>query len=209
MSERRVRTLDIAGDLGSLPLPPEALWVRTPRRTSGWWQAAEALGIIAALFAVALPLTFLVAQDRGGGDVANRAAGVTQTPRTDSSVSAAAALPLPPFCTTGSPLLDISLPPPPGDSPGTGAASPEEAFRKAFPGTTDFAMFPLDPNSRSRTAPVWIIAEGKTFIATFIGSASVTSSWFAYPARFVRCRSVEEIQNQPHATPPASGAAGS
>lgn len=90
-------------------------------------------------------------------------------------------------------LLDITFPPPPGSLPGTGAASAEEAFRRTFPRVSEFKMFPLGTGSDSQM-PVWIVAAtGETYIAQGLGAADAKNIWFAYPAKFVRCRDPREI----------------
>ena len=105
--------------------------------------------------------------------------------------------------------LDITQPPPPGPLPGTGAASAEEAFRRAFPSVSDFKMFPGGTGNDSR-APVWIVAgSGETYIALAPGSADGKNNWFAYPAKFVRCRTFQEVrdgQPAPVITPAGSPA---
>jgi len=107
-------------------------------------------------------------------------------------------------------LLDITFPPPPGSVPGTGAASAEEAFRRTLPGVIEFKMFPLGTGADSRM-PVWIVAaSGDTYIAEAPGAADAQNSWFAYPAKFVRCRSPQEVrfgQPTPGTTPTESAPA--
>src|SRR5881396_1093905 len=103
-----------------------------------------------------------------------------------------------PACTNGTPLLDITRFP-----QGTthGGATPEAAFRSAYPAIHDFELFPY---GSSPQAPVWIVAGTDTYLATSLQD----ETWFISPAKFVRCRSSEEIQStsatrtrDPNATP--------
>jgi len=108
-------------------------------------------------------------------------------------------------------LLDIASPPRPGSVPSTGAASAEDAFRRTFPEVAEFKMFPFGTSADSRM-PVWIVAAtGETYIAQTVGAADAKNSWFAYPAKFVRCRSPQEVRfgqptpgTTPSGSPPAS-----
>jgi hypothetical protein len=94
-------------------------------------------------------------------------------------------------------LLDITFPPRPGWQPGTGAASAEDAFRQTFPSVVEFKMFPGGTGPDSR-APVWIVAAGgETYIAQILGGGDAANSWFAYPAKFVRCRDPLELRSGP------------
>lgn len=89
------------------------------------------------------------------------------------------------LCAPGEvPVLDISMPPPPGDQPGRGAASPEAAFRRARP---DVSHFTLTPTGISPSAPVWIAADNDTFVAVLLGTPG-GDNWFAYPAKLLRCQ---------------------
>ena len=78
-----------------------------------------------------------------------------------------------------------------------GGATPEAALRSAYPTAGPISMFPFGslPN-----APVWIVAGGSTYVATFLPGGT----WFVSPASFVRCRSREEIQSDPHAPSPTT-----
>jgi hypothetical protein len=105
-------------------------------------------------------------------------------------------------------LLDITFPPRPGWQPGTGAASAEDAFRHTFPSVVNFRMFPGGSGPDSR-APVWIVAaSGETYIAQTLGAADTANSWFAYPAKFVRCRDPLEVRSAQPSAPgnPPTGA---
>jgi hypothetical protein len=89
--------------------------------------------------------------------------------------------------------LDITFPPPPGTLPGTGAMSAEEALRRTFPHVTDFRMFP----GGSAATGHWIIAaSGETYVAYIIGSTTAPNNWFAYPAKFVRCHTPQEVRDR-------------
>jgi hypothetical protein len=89
-----------------------------------------------------------------------------------------------PDCTNGSPLMDIARFP-----QGTthGGATPEAAFRSAYPTIRDFELFPY---GSSPQAPVWIVAGTDTYEATILQDGT----WFISPAKFVRCISFEEIR---------------
>ena len=90
-----------------------------------------------------------------------------------------------PDCTNGSPLMDIARFPQPTTH---GGASPEAAFRSAYPGIPDFELFPY---GSSPQAPVWIVAGTETYEATILSDGT----WFISPAKFVRCVSFEEIRS--------------
>jgi len=96
-------------------------------------------------------------------------------------VSAAGA----PDCTNGTPLMDIARFP-----QGTthGGATPEAAFRSAYPAIRDFELFPYGLLPQ---APIWIVAGTDTYIATILPD----ETWFISPAKFVRCISFEEIRS--------------
>jgi hypothetical protein len=90
-----------------------------------------------------------------------------------------------PDCTNGSPLMDIARFP-----QGTthGGATPEAAFRSAYPTIRDFELFPY---GLSPQAPVWIVAGTDTYLASVLPD----ETWFISPAKFVRCVSFEEIRS--------------
>jgi hypothetical protein len=69
-------------------------------------------------------------------------------------------------------------------------ATPEAAFRKAYPGIEQFSTSSFATNI-SR-APVWIVAGSETFIATALSDGL----WFVSPAKFVQCRDPLEVQSQ-------------
>jgi hypothetical protein len=188
------RALRIADDLASLPLPPDHLWVRPKRQGSVWWLAAATAVVAVMLIVLYLPLA-----GRDERVPVGATGKPTVSPAATASVSPSAnpAVPMPPFCTDGSPNIEVDGPSPPGPQPGTGAGTAEEAFRAAFPTVTRYEMIPF--GSAQPHAPVWIVAGDETFIATYLGGPA-GNNWFAYRARFVRCRSIEEIRDQPRGT---------
>lgn len=195
MSDHSIRVLQIADDLASLPLPAEALWVRSPRPHRQWgrWLAVT-VGVAILLIVVTLPLIDRVALELERGTGASVTASPVPAAASGSSpVTPAATAPLavPPFCTHAAPLLDIDHPPPPGSVPGTGAVSAEDAFRRAFPGITQWTMYPF---SEKDPIAVWIIADGQSYIAMILGDTH-GNNWFAYRARFVRCVPYEDLRN--------------
>lgn len=108
-----------------------------------------------------------------------------------------------PVCPVGqSPLLDVVQTPPPGDQPGTGAASAEAAFKMAYPTITDYKMYEFGTTlpyieksagpEQTLRGPVWIVADGRTFISLYIGSPG-QNSWFAHPATFIRCMTQQDL----------------
>lgn len=114
-----------------------------------------------------------------------------------------------PVCSLGElPLLDVSRSPSPGDQPGTGAPSAEDAFRRAYPAITTFTMYPLgsdqatrDPSVLGRGA-VWIVAGSDTYVALYFGEPGL-NSWFAHRATFLGCR---DASARPSPTPTLSPA---
>lgn len=116
-----------------------------------------------------------------------------------------------PICPPGqAPLLDVVQTPPPGDQPGSGAASPEAAFTRANPTLTDYAMYQfgtVSPYVPERdgglSGPVWIVAGSRTFISLYLGSPG-QNSWFAHPATFVRCMTQQDLQNPKPNSPSSS-----
>jgi hypothetical protein len=80
---------------------------------------------------------------------------------------------------------------PQGATDGNSGATPEAAFRKAYPGIERFSTFSFATNLPN--APVWIVAGSETFIATSLSDGT----WFVSPAKFVQCRDPQEVRNQP------------
>jgi hypothetical protein len=108
-----------------------------------------------------------------------------------------------PICPLGQvPHLDVELPPPPGDIPGTGSADAESAFRKAFPNVTSYVAFqfgsdrPLASLREAKTL-VWIVAGQETFLSQVIGDSNAPNNWFAHRATMLECRAPADIVNRP------------
>ena len=104
-----------------------------------------------------------------------------------------------PDCANGSPVVENRKFP---QGVTHGAATAEAAFREENPNVGEFAMFPF--SATLANGPVWIVAGTDTFVATILPDGS----WFLSPAKFIRCRSLEEIQStsarrtpDPNATP--------
>jgi hypothetical protein len=87
------------------------------------------------------------------------------------------------------PFLDVSFPPAPGFQPGTGEANAEEAFLRLRPDMRG-KVWVTQPFGARPEAPVWIVANGETFIAQLIGDTK-GNNWVAYPARFIGCSTEE------------------
>ena len=182
MSKQHV-SIDIAGDLRTLPVPPEELWVRAPRpATSLLAQLVIAAAALIAVAVLALPLLAPVSEQP------STPGPVTTTPPSTSIAATASPSPVvtSPDCPLGQmPSLDITFPPPPGSAPGTGAASAEAAFRRLRPNASDFTL--TYPFGSGPAAPAWIVAGNETFIAQILGTPD-GNNWFAFPARFLGCR---------------------
>ena len=124
-----------------------------------------------------------------------------------------------PICPLGqSPLLDVIQTPALGDQAGTGAASAEAAFKKAYPGVTDYKMYEFGTTrpyveksagpEQTSSGPVWIVGNGRTFISLYIGSPG-QSSWFAHPATFLGCRTSQDLRpSSPTSSPHPDGTTG-
>ena len=118
-------------------------------------------------------------------------------PRSGAAPPSAPSSAAPPVCAGQTPLLDVAQPPPPGDQPGLGAANPEAAFNQAFPTIKDYKMYEFgttNPYVTGQTSrgPVWIVADGRTFISLHPGSPG-QNSWFAHPATFLGCRTPANV----------------
>ena len=103
-----------------------------------------------------------------------------------------------PDCTNGSPLMDNARFP---QGATHGGATPEAAFRSAYPGIPDFGLFPYGSTPQ---LPVWIVAGTDTYMATILPDGT----WFISPSKFVRCISFEEIRTFSQ-TPGSSANSGS
>jgi hypothetical protein len=175
-------SINIAGDLRTLPLPPEELWVRPPRPATPL--LAQLVIVALALFAVALivvPLMSPVSQQpAASGPVATTPPSASVAPTASPSPTATSLT-----CPPGQmPLFDITFPPPPGSTPGTGSANAEAAFRRLRPNITDFTL--TYPFGSRPGAPAWIVAGDETFVAQILGTPD-GNNWFAFPARFLGC----------------------
>ncbi len=136
MADRPIPVVRIAEDLGSLPLPPEELWVRQVQPSRWLPSIAVAAAVVVLAIAVALPLSAQLPLSGGG---TGSGASPSTTEASDAPASRAAAV-IPACGAAQSPVLDISFPPPPGDAAGSGSATAEIAFRRAFPTVADFTV---------------------------------------------------------------------
>ena len=122
---------------------------------------------------------------RGGRPAAAATPPTTVAPKATASMSL-------PICPPGQhPVLAIDFPPPPGDVPGTGADSAEEAFRRTFPTVTSFSMYAFgkaQPEAAPPGNPVWIVSGNDTYVAYILGDTNGRNNWFAYRARVAECR---------------------
>lgn len=205
-------------DLDRLPGLAEDEWVPRARRSTVRMSVGHAVAALAVvLLAIGIGVSLEAIRnsqlaDDGGAATSDEPffivaeQGAAATP----STSPMPALAGPPVCPPGQlPWLAITHPPPPGTVPGTGAASPEAAFRRAQPTVSEFTMFawgdsqplsgPNDP--RVHTGPVWIVAaSGETYIAMAPGAADAKNNWFAYPAKFMGCRTPPSDRPRPSPT---------
>lgn len=191
-------------DLDRLPgLAEDQLVPRSrsrPRSRFGAGHVFAVLGMTVLALGIGLSLQAIrnaqPADDSGAATSAEPFFIVTEESAASPSVSPEVALTWPPMCPRGqAPLLDVAHPPPPGTIPGTGVSGPDAAFRRARPNASEYTMFvwgdaqplrgPGDP--RITGAPIWIVAGSETFVAIVLGGAPRENSWFAYPAKFIRC----------------------
>lgn len=200
-------------DLDRLPGLAEGEWLPRQRRRG----ARLSVGTIGALAALALAVVVVGLSLQAIRDATPTTAdGAAASPpfmttepgaggfTSSTSIIAGHALTGAPSCPAGQlPWIDVAHPPPPGTVPGTGAASADAAFRKANPTVTDFRMYawggsePVqddDPRVRG-WAPVWIVAGNETYIAEVIGRVGDRNSWFAYPAKFMGCRTPANVRS--------------
>lgn len=117
--------------------------------------------------------------------------GAVVTPPTTVGPKATASVSLP-ICPPGQlPVLAIDFPPSPGNVPGTGADSAEEAFRRTFPAVPTFTMYAFgkdQPEAAPTGNPVWIVSGSDTYVAYILGDRNGRNNWFAYRARVAECR---------------------
>jgi hypothetical protein len=191
------RYLSITDDLASLPLPPEELWIR-PRRPDGLPITRLAFSgvLLVALIAISPLVARLMAPRESPGVATTNQPSpfivATTSPFVLNTGTPALASPSPTpvagliDCPGGAlPVLDVSFPPPPGFQPGTGAANAEEAFLRLRPEMRG-RVWVTQPFGTRYGAPVWIVADGETFIAQVLGDIN-GNNWVAYPARFTGC----------------------
>lgn len=200
-------------DLDQIPALAESELVPTTRRRR---LAVSGVGALAAIvvFATVVGLSVQAVRDaqlaqRGGTDLASSyfiaeevGAGAFSP---SASVITDAALRGAPTCPAGQlPWIAVSHPPPPGSVPGTGAVSVEAAFRRASPASTEFTMYPWGVNEPVRgddprigVGPVWIVSGGETFVAAApgYGRPGETNNWFAFPAKFMGCRTLTNLRS--------------
>jgi hypothetical protein len=135
--------------------------------------------------------------------LSSSAANTSRSPAPSPSSGAVVLQANMPICPLGQgPHLDVELPPPPGDIPGTGSSDAESAFRKAFPNVTSYVAFqfgsdrPLASLREAKTL-AWIVAGPETFLSQVIGDSKAPNNWFAYRATFLECRAPANIVNRP------------
>jgi hypothetical protein len=111
----------------------------------------------------ASPIPYFVIESAAAARTASPGQGVTPSPAATWLVGPPASNPLlgVPTCPLGSsPILRVTFGPPPGDLPGTGAATAEAAFRRSYPAVTEFTMYAFSPNAPA----FWIVAGGDTYV---------------------------------------------
>jgi hypothetical protein len=151
----------------------------------------------------ASPSPYFVVDGAGAAATASPSTAAAPSPAPTWLVGPPASDPLlgVPTCPRGSgPILRIANSSPPGDLPGTGAATAEAAFRGAYPNVRDFTMFPFGSGS---AAPVWIVAGGETYVVNYSGGPGL-NSWFAHPAKYVGCYTPEPRTPRPSGLPSAA-----
>jgi len=212
MPSERLETI-FRRDLDRLPGLAEDQWVprSRPRSRFGAGHVFAVLGITVLALGTGLSLQAIRnTQPADDGGAATSAEPpffiVTEESAASPGASPEVALTWPPMCPRGqAPLLDVAHPPPPGTIPGTGVPGPDAAFRRARPNVSEYTMYvwgdtqplrgPDDP--RITTAPIWIVAGSETFVAITMGGPH---SWFAYPAKFIRCKTLPTQVPRPSPT---------
>lgn len=193
-------------DLDRLPGLADDEWVPPARRPhlrltlggAGALAATALLVLVVGLTLQAIRDSQLVQEDSTDTSKPDFIVAETGTGASSPSGSAITAVALTgaPMCPAGQlPRIAVSHPTPPGDLPGTGAASADAAFRRGNPTVTEFKMYPWgesqavrgdDPRIRA-SGPVWIVAGSETYIAQAPGTSGGANNWFAYPAKFMGC----------------------
>jgi hypothetical protein len=85
-----------------------------------------------------------------------------------------------------------------GATDSNSGATPEEAFRKAYPAIVEFSTESFATNIPK--APVWIVAGSETFIASILPDGT----WYVSPAKFVQCGDPKDFQTQLRPNAPTS-----
>jgi len=190
-------------DLDRLPGLADDEWLprvrARPHLTRGGVGALTAIALLAIVVGLSLQAVRDAQVTQSGGAATASSYFIAVEPGAEASSTSiiANALMGSPVCPVGQlPWIAISHPSPPGDLPGTGAASADAAVRRANPTVTEFMMYPWgdsqpargdDPRIRGG-GPVWIVAGSETFVAQAPGRAGDANNWFAYPAKFMGCK---------------------
>ena len=201
MQSDRLETI-FRRDLDRLPGLRDDEWIPSSRRSSPTLRLGHLAALLAAiLIMVGVGLSLRAIRnaqpvpESGTATLSDQLFIVSEPGAAPTSVGASGQLSL--LCQPGQlPLLDVSHPPPPGTLPGTGAASPEAAFRRAKTEVGEFTLFPFGESQPARgwddprlgKGPIWLVAGTETFVVLRIGGPA-DGGWFAYPARFIQCMS--------------------
>lgn len=195
------RDLDRLPGLAESELVPPARHRRLTINGVGALTAIAVLALVVGLSLQAVRDAQLAQSDGGAATASSYFIAVepgAEAFASSTSLIAGDALTGSPSCPIGQlPWIAVSHPPPPGNMPGTGAVSVEAAFRRASPASTEFTMYPWGGNEPMRgddprigVGPVWIVSGGETFVAAApgYGRPGETNNWFAYPAKFMGCK---------------------
>jgi hypothetical protein len=159
------------------------------RRSLPWWRPLFAPLATAAVLVAALAIGSGLAawrSDRAATSESSATPSATvstrsATPAPSASVTVIVPTDCPPETT---PELKIDRYPQGSDR---GAATPSAAFAAAYPTAQAPAFYKFGTNP----APVWIVAEGRTYVATILPDGS----WFVSSAAFVGCHPVPVQRN--------------
>ncbi len=166
---------------------------------SDWTGELVGIGGARAPISIAQPVTSVLLDD----SLVLSAASVSPSPAPSPSGGAVVPQANMPICPIGQiPRLNVELPQPPGDIPGTGSADAETAFRKAFPNVTSYVAFQFGSDTplaslRDAKTLAWIVAGRETFLSQVIGDAKAPNNWFAYRATMLECRAPTSLTNRP------------